>query len=107
MLPDSRGAERHLRVTWHPATETVVFSHWTGPVCTASTPVHLADASRVIELLVGALRTSAGDSTADRQSDRIGTGALQRLLDRFRPDPASIRTSSRQLRDSWIRRANG
>lgn len=41
----------------------MVFSHWNGPVCTASTPVGLPDASRLIELLVVALRDLAGSAT--------------------------------------------
>jgi hypothetical protein len=55
VLGDVRGGDRFLRVTWHPGFSTIVFSHWSGSVCTASTPVRLAEASRVIELLVGAL----------------------------------------------------
>jgi hypothetical protein len=42
-LPDGRGGDRFLRVTWHPTTATVVFSHWTGSLCTASTPMSLAE----------------------------------------------------------------
>ena len=56
VLDDARGADRLLRVTWHPASSTMVFSHWSGPVCTASTPVALPDASRIIDLMVSALR---------------------------------------------------
>ena len=59
LLGDARDTERCLRVTWHPDSSTVVFSHWNGPVCAASTPVELADASRLVELLVGALRDAA------------------------------------------------
>ena len=66
-LGDARDTERYLRVTWHPDSSTVVFSHWNGQVCAASTPVELADASQLVELLVGALREAAtansGDST--------------------------------------------
>lgn len=80
VLPDVRGGDRVLRVTWHPASGTVVFSHWTGSVCTASTPVRLADASTLIELLVGALRdlasgaapTGAGGARGARGAGRSG-----------------------------------
>ena len=54
VLPDSRGQNRFLRVTWHPDTGTVVFSHWHGTTCTASTQVHVPDGSALIELLAGA-----------------------------------------------------
>jgi hypothetical protein len=57
-IGDARGNERWLRVTWHPDTQTVVFSHWNGEVCSASTPVHLADATKVAELVLRALRNA-------------------------------------------------
>ncbi|MDA8044653.1 MAG: hypothetical protein M0Z30_05360 [Actinomycetota bacterium] len=59
LLGDARDPERCLRATWHPDSATVVFSFWNGPVCAASTPVDLADASRLVDLLVGALRQTA------------------------------------------------
>lgn len=59
LLGDARDTDRYLRVTWHPGSSTVVFSHWNGPVCAASTPVELDDASHLVELLVGALREAA------------------------------------------------
>lgn len=65
LLCDARDDERYLRVTWHPDSSTVVFSHWNGPVCAASTPVELADASRLVELLVGALREAATAGSDD------------------------------------------
>lgn len=55
-IGDARGNERWLRVTWHPDTQTVVFSHWNGDVCSASTRVHLGDATKVIDLVIRALR---------------------------------------------------
>ena len=62
VIGDVRGNERYLRVTWHPDTGTLVFSHWNGPVCSASTPVHLGDATKVIDLVVRALK-----ETVERQ----------------------------------------
>ena len=53
-LADGRGGDRYLRVTFHPDTDTVVFSHWHGDVCVASTPVSLAEAAKLIELLARA-----------------------------------------------------
>lgn len=54
-LADLRGNDQYLRVTWHPDSAVLVVSHWAGPVCTASTPVALADASSLIDLLFASL----------------------------------------------------
>jgi alpha-beta hydrolase superfamily lysophospholipase len=51
VLPDARGEGRSLRVTWHPSNSTVVFSHWVGAMCTASTRVSAEEAARLVELL--------------------------------------------------------
>ena len=72
LLGDARDDQRYLRVTWHPDSSTVVFSHWNGPVCAASTPVQLTDASRLVELLVGALRDAA--TAADPGRGQAGQG---------------------------------
>lgn len=55
MTADSRRAGRHLRVTWHSGSSTMVFSHWDGAVCTASTPVSLHDTPELAQLIIGAL----------------------------------------------------
>jgi hypothetical protein len=65
LLGGARDDERYLRVTWHPDSETVVFSHWHGPVCAASTPVELHEASLLVDLLVEALRDAAGGRDDD------------------------------------------
>ncbi|HET9060888.1 MAG TPA: hypothetical protein VFN61_13285 [Acidimicrobiales bacterium] len=54
-LRDARGQGRYMRVTWHPDSATVVFSHWQGDVCMASTRVPIVPASRLVRLLVSAL----------------------------------------------------
>lgn len=59
LLGDARDAERHLRVTWHPDSETFVFSHWHGGVCAASSPIRLSEAYLLAGLLEGALRRPA------------------------------------------------
>jgi hypothetical protein len=78
LLGDARDTERHLRVTWHPDSSTVVFSHWNGPVCAASTPVELDEASRLVDLLVGALRDAASitaeETTIVKLPRRTGRG---------------------------------
>lgn len=59
LLGDTRDPDRCLRATWHPDAATVVFSHWNGSVCVASTPVDVADLSDLVGLLMVALRQSA------------------------------------------------
>jgi hypothetical protein len=54
-LADLRGNDQYLRVTWHPDSAVLVVSHWTGRVCTASTPVALEDASTLIDMLFASL----------------------------------------------------
>ena len=95
VLGDSRDDGRFLRVTWHPITHTVVFSHWNGTVCTASTPVKLLEASKVIDLLVAALaelaKVASEPSTPTERSSRWMSGPLaQRLLRRLRPAGATV-----------------
>lgn len=104
VLPDVRGEERYLRVTWHPLTSTVVFSHWTGSVCTASTPVSLPQASQIIELLVSALRGLANETVSWRGSREPETSWLRGLLGRIRQEPTSIGELSRRVRDEWTRK---
>jgi hypothetical protein len=104
ILPDIRGEDRVLRITWHPASSTVVFSHWTGSVCTASTPVSLSEASRLIDLLVGALRDAV---SSPRESEMNTSGEMTHtswLLDRFRAPRASIVEVRRRVQDEWRRR---
>ncbi len=62
LLSDARDPDRYLRVTWHPDTATVVFSHWHGAVCAASTRVSLSEASRLADVLAEVVRqAAAGD----------------------------------------------
>ena len=64
LLGDTRDPDRYLQVTWHPDTATVVFSHWNGAVCAASTPVDAADIPELVDLLVAALRQSGAQVAA-------------------------------------------
>lgn len=91
VLHDSRGSDRLLRVSWHPESWTIVFSHWAGAVCTASTPVKLPEASKVIEFLVGAFRDVAESATATKAAPETVPGLVDRLTKRFRPQLASVR----------------
>lgn len=104
-LPDGRGGDRFLRVTWHPTTATVVFSHWTGSLCTASTPMSLAEASRLIELLVGALRGLANEALTGHGPVQDEKTTAPDLLRRLRRRSASISALPRRLVAQWERRA--
>ena len=94
-LPDVRGEERYLRVTWHRDSSTIVFSHWRGDVCVASTPISLNDASRLIGLVVGALKDAAAypaTTQAQRPADAAiaAPGVLGFLRRRLRPQIAQV-----------------
>ncbi len=90
VINDVRGDDRSLRVTWHPETQVLVFSHWDGSLCRASTPVRLGDAAKVVELVVLGLR-----EVLERQPDRSATeakqgGWLSRLRRAAQPSLASV-----------------
>ena len=93
-LPDVRGEERYLRVTWHRDSSTIVFSHWRGDVCVASTPISLNDASRLIGLVVGALKEAAYPTKTESQRQptepTIARGLLGFLRRRLRPQLAQV-----------------
>lgn len=78
LLGDARDPDRYLRVTWHPDSQTVVFSHWHGAVCAASTAVPLPEAGRLADLLAGVLRQTAGsrddDTVVMRMPPRAAAG---------------------------------
>ena len=103
VLPDVRNQDRYLRITWHPSSSTVVFSHWTGPLCTASTPVSLLEASRVIDFLVGALRGVLSERVPSHVGHPATTSSIGRMVDRLRPKRASIVEVRRRLQEQWRR----
>lgn len=89
-LPDVRGADRYLRVTWHRDTSTVVFSHWHDDVCVSSTPVSLEDATKLIALMVRALKEAAL-RPMEIASPAVAPGRLlERLRQQFRPRLAQV-----------------
>ena len=57
LLEDARGADRHLRVTWHPDAGQFNVSIWHGDVCAGAVRVGPEEAARLIALL--------GDGLAD------------------------------------------
>lgn len=108
-LADVRGGDQYLRATWHPESATIVFSHWNGEVCMASTPVALTDCTELIELQVRSL-----SQVADRRLAPIATpkspGTMGRLRSLLRPKMAEVidatarflpkgKNDGRQIRD--------
>jgi hypothetical protein len=89
-LPDVRSPHRYLRVTWHKETSTVVLSHWQGEVCVASTPVTLDDATRLIGLIVGALKDDAVKPAETPAPPSLPRGLINRLRERIRPQLAEV-----------------
>jgi hypothetical protein len=92
-FPDVRGGGRYLRVTWHPDTATIVLSHWRDGLCVASTPISLTDATRLIGLIVGALKESAvlrPNVPGSGPASGAAGSWLTRLRGRFQPRLAQI-----------------
>jgi hypothetical protein len=104
-LSDARGGDRFLRVTWHPASSTIVFSHWTGTVCTASTPVKLPEASKIVDLVVGSLRDVAEAVPAPLAPS--APRLLDRFLKRARPPLAAVLRLPQRLADREPRERSG
>jgi hypothetical protein len=88
-----------MRVTWHKDTSTMVCSHWQGDVCLASTQVSLENATRLIGLVVEALKDAAArPATAGPPSQR--RTPLDQLLARLRPQLAQIIKLTDRFRDN-------
>jgi hypothetical protein len=77
-------------VTRHRASSTIVFSHWKGSLCTASTPVRLTEASRLIELLVGALRDMAEGAPRRPAAGGKMSDRFERAWSRLQPNLAAV-----------------
>jgi hypothetical protein len=60
LLEDARGADRHLRVTWHPEAGQCNVSTWHGDVCSGAVRLRPEDVAR----LVGALADGMADALA-------------------------------------------
>ena len=88
-LPDVRGGDQYLRATWHPESATIVFSHWNGEVCMASTPVALTDCVELIELQVRSLSQLAERRLAPAVPP-IPPGTMDRLRSLLRPKLADV-----------------
>jgi hypothetical protein len=108
-LADVRGGDQYLRATWHPESATIVFSHWNGEVCMASTPVALTDCTELIELQVRALSQVANRRVAPT-AELAHPGTVERLRSLLRPKMADVidatarflpkgRSDGRRIRD--------
>ena len=64
LLEDARGADRHLRVTWHPEPGQFNVSTWHGDVCSGAVRIDADHAAALIALL--------GHGMADALVDRRG-----------------------------------
>jgi hypothetical protein len=88
-LDDVRGNGLYLRATWHNDSATIVFSHWNGEVCVASTPVALTDCTKLIDLMVRSLSAVAERRLSPAEPPRPRS-AISRLKDRLRPRLAEV-----------------
>ena len=88
-LTDVRGNNAYLRTTWHPDSATIVFSHWDGEVCVASTPVALTDCTKLIDLMVRSLSAVAERRLPEAEPSRPRT-LVGRIRDRLRPRLAEV-----------------
>jgi hypothetical protein len=88
-LTDVRGGDMFLRATWHPESATIVFSHWNGEVCMASTPVGLTESTKLIDLMVRSLSAVAGRRLPPAEPPRP-QGVIERLKMRLRPRLAEV-----------------
>jgi hypothetical protein len=89
-LADIRGRDLYLRATWHPESCTIVFSHWDGEICVASTPVALTDSTKLIDLQVRALSEIANRRFVSPATAPAPTTAIDRLRRRLRPKLAQV-----------------
>ena len=83
-LTDVRGGDLYLRATWHPESATIVFSHWNGEVCMASTPVALTDSTKLIDLMVRSLSEAVERRLPPAEPPEPRT-VSERIKDRLRP----------------------
>jgi hypothetical protein len=98
---NSRSDDEYMRVTWHPGPSTIVVSHWSDQICTASTPIALADAPVLIELLVAALADAAAANTVEAASVPTPDRVFDRIRSRFR---IRVRPQLAQIVPLWTHR---
>jgi hypothetical protein len=64
LLEDARGADRHLRATWHPEAGQFNVSTWHGDVCAGAVRIGPDEAARLIALLGDGLADAAATAPA-------------------------------------------
>ena len=99
-LPDVRGGDQYLRATWHPDSATIVFSHWSGEVCVASTPVALTDCTELVELQVRSLSEVASRQFAPASAPPPPGTTMDRLRAVLRPKVAEVIDATARFRPS-------
>jgi hypothetical protein len=106
-LTDVRGSDLYLWATRHPDSATIVFSHWSGEVCMASTPVNLTDCTKLIDLMVRSLSAVAERRLPPVEPPRPRS-VVELLKDRLRPRLAEvIDASTRFLPTGRVHRERG
>jgi hypothetical protein len=60
LLPDARGVERFLRVSWHPDARQFVISTWVGEECVGTVRLVADAAAELVTVLSQGLADSAG-----------------------------------------------
>lgn len=80
-IEDVRTIDAYLRATWHPETGVVVVSHWSGEVCTASTPISIEACGELLRLLVTALEETVRSAQSAPPAPEAATSLADRLLD--------------------------
>jgi hypothetical protein len=58
-VPDSRGVDQFLRVTWHDDARQFVLSVWQGELCVAAVRIGAHDAPELVRILVDGLADAA------------------------------------------------
>lgn len=107
VIPDQRGKDRFLRVTWHAETRTVTLSHWNGHICTASSRIALAESSKLIGFLVGTLQHAAAvavsgpapaEPVPNQPADQRVTGVRAGIRRCLQPHLAQVISLGERLR---------
>jgi hypothetical protein len=87
LLEDARGADRHLRVTWHPEAGQCNVSTWHGDVCSGAVRLRPDD----VATLVGLLAEGMADVIAESTSRTTEVPAHAPAADRLRSWLARLR----------------
>jgi hypothetical protein len=87
LLEDARGADRHLRVTWHPEAGQCNVSTWHGDVCSGAVRLRPDDVATLVGLLAEGMAGVIAETTSRTTAEpaRASTGdRLRTWLARLR-----------------------